>query len=731
MCIKYERLNLPFNVTDQNNEIPFTLVQNPAPSNGYCGLKNVTIKYKVCNRNRLPIKINDQTWVKYNGITRSWEDSKLWIDGEQCKTYTTQDQWDPCVMARDGKKASKYMEAQISARIVGDPDNWKNNGENAYCYCHLFKAARTEYDNPPAPTEKCTDAQNFRITEIVHKKYVEVLNKECANKEIVDELYLVRIPFGSNEIELNQKGTFFKNAYSLQAATGGTNSLLPSDGFLLACHSKNIRFRSNDINCDSGSDDKEYFPLTDGRDTYAIVKIENGNINNYKIIDIYGSTLSYSSRVSQDLSLYGRAQRHTDISTGFSQFWQPNEWYIRKSNAVSAMDPRQWQNAPDDPIPFIITEITNPNTGKGSMPPKYIEIYSNSGEGERVNQPIQLVIFHDSGYVDDLVPSNVIDLQGLLIPSDGYMLFCNQAAAGQYGERACDYEFKNYGSPVTTNGDDNIALIRGDLSGGKYEVLDIFGRIGVDGTGTEHNFVNSRVVRDVGSIFQNSGIWNAEEWCILEYDSEQSLNQFDPADPRKWTTRCNTPEPTPSPSFIPSHVPSIGPSLTQRPSVSPTSSPTTFPTDFPSFLPSSTPTGHPTFTQAPSPKPSSGPTVTSRPTNVPSSSPTSMPSNKPSDRPSSSQTPSIRPSSGPTKTFRPSSHPTQSPTASRYPTYPPVVPKPLARDTPAPGGKSKGKGKAKSSKTKGKGKGYGKGKGKGYGKGKYAKYSGYRRRRSV
>ncbi len=644
-------------------------------------------------------------------------------------------------MARDGRKASKFMETQISARIVGDPDDWKNNGENAYCYCHIFKAARTEYDNPPAPTEKCTDAQNFRITEIVHKKYIEILNKDCADKEIVDELYLVRIPFGSNEIELNQKGTFFKNAYSLQAATGGTDSLLPSDGFLLACHSKKVKFDSNDITCDSGSDDQEYFPLTDGRDTYAIVKIENGNIDNYKIIDIYGSSLSYSSRVSQDLSSYGRAQRHTDISTGFSQFWQPNEWYIRKSNAATAMDPRQWQNAPDDPIPFVITEITNPNTGRGSKPPKYIEIYTDSGKGERVNQPIQLVIFHDSGFIDELEPDNVIDLQGLLIPSDGYMLFCNPAAVGQYGENACDYEFKDSGSPVTTDGNDNIALVRGDLIGRNYEVLDIFGRIGVDGTGTDHNFVNSRVVRDVGSIFQNNGKWIPEEWCILEYDATISLNKSDPADPRDWTTRCNTPEPTHSPSSIPSHTPSVVPTLTLRPSASPTSMPTIHPTNLPSFHPSSAPSGYPTFTQAPSSRPSSGPTTTIRPSSAPSSSPTrepssspssnptsnptgsptSMPSGTPSSRPSSSQSPSTTPTSVPTKTSRPSIRPSQGPTAtsgpSQDPTSPPVEPLPLSRLTPAPG-KTKGKGKAKS-------------KGKGKGKGKYGKYGGRKRRRSV
>jgi hypothetical protein len=90
-----------------------------------------------------------------------------------------------------------------------------------------------------------------------------------------------------------------------------------------------------------------------------------------------------------------------------------------------------------------------------------------------------------------------------------------------YGLRPHKVIAKN--GPADSNGDDNIELI--DPFG---QVIDMFGRIGEDGSGTDHDFTDGRAQRQK-NVLKGSPIFNAIEWNIVNGTFENSA-QFAPDD---------------------------------------------------------------------------------------------------------------------------------------------------------------------------------------------------------
>ena len=144
--------------------------------------------------------------------------------------------------------------------------------------------------------------------------------------------------------------------------------------------------------------------------------------------------------------------------------------------------------SPGDALVLIITELADPGNDSSS---RYVELYSPGGAGQTIDDELYLLRW-TNGNVNPTI-STAISLQGKTIGSDGFFVVCSTATADTSYNDACDL-IGGEGGPADSNGDDQIALVRGDPVV-SYSIIDLFGVPGEDGTGTNHDFADSRAER--------------------------------------------------------------------------------------------------------------------------------------------------------------------------------------------------------------------------------------------
>lgn len=153
----------------------------------------------------------------------------------------------------------------------------------------------------------------------------------------------------------------------------------------------------------------------------------------------------------------------------------------------------------DDNLIFI-SEIADPNNETGA---RFIELY-NAGNHERVLNGWVLQRFtNDSPEV-----SSETDLSGLRIEAKGTLvLAANGEVFEQIYGRAADAVISG-NSVANSNGDDNFRLLSslGDS-------VDLFGRIGEDGSLTDHEFEDGRALRRP-EIGQGQSAYDPSEWWL-------------------------------------------------------------------------------------------------------------------------------------------------------------------------------------------------------------------------
>jgi hypothetical protein len=367
--------------------------------------------------------------------------------------------------------------------------------------------------NPNEPPVDPCVTKNYIITEIANPnlnagKYIEVYNPDCAGKEIQDPIELIRYPFGSDE------HVVVTNLQGVQ---------IPNDGFLILCKNKqgldNIYGQGT---CDVETD---IFPSSSsniGKDSYAIYDFY-GRIR----IDTYGSKRVNNDRNVQNIS-NGRAERKTDFPEP-SSYWLPEIWNIIPGEGTgtispSDLDPRVWSN--DESIDIIITEIIDTDVTTG-IPPRYVELYvpDLNLRGTKITSSYKLVMYPGSSIFPRF--DTAFDLKGINIPSDGFIVVCNERANILLPGR-CDFVHDKSNGPTDSNGHDQIAIILGDDN--TFENVDVFGEIGTDGSGTDHDFEDARVVRKIGFVTPNQGVWDPNQWIIYR----NSNNGITDADPSEW-----------------------------------------------------------------------------------------------------------------------------------------------------------------------------------------------------
>ena len=168
----------------------------------------------------------------------------------------------------------------------------------------------------------------------------------------------------------------------------------------------------------------------------------------------------------------------------------------------------------DSPAPengIFISEIADPLNVTSSLNSRFIELYNSSEED------LDLSGWELRRYTNgnpDFTVSTVIALEGKNIPAKGVLVI---AASSEGFEQVYGFPPDLQGgisSAADCNGDDNIVL-----TGPSGEVVDMFGRPGEDGTGTDHDFQDGRAHRLPG-IQLGSRVFSPEQWEVFNGHGE-------------------------------------------------------------------------------------------------------------------------------------------------------------------------------------------------------------------
>ncbi len=149
---------------------------------------------------------------------------------------------------------------------------------------------------------------------------------------------------------------------------------------------------------------------------------------------------------------------------------------------------------------IFISELADPDNNSGA---RFVELYNSASE------PLDLNLWTLRRYTNaNTEVSSSIDLSGLIIGAESTLVISPNAE-----EFELVYGFPpdlgvSTNSPADSNGDDNLELV--DPFG---TVIDMFGAIGEDGTGTNHEFEDGRAIRNP-DVIEGNPVYTFTEWTI-------------------------------------------------------------------------------------------------------------------------------------------------------------------------------------------------------------------------
>ncbi len=150
---------------------------------------------------------------------------------------------------------------------------------------------------------------------------------------------------------------------------------------------------------------------------------------------------------------------------------------------------------------IFISELADPDNNAGA---RFLELYNSSGTALNLNG-WKLYRYTNA----NTEVNSEIDLSGMVLNSKEALVISPNAT-----EFETVYGFApdlgvGTNSPADSNGDDNLELV--DPFG---KVIDVFGVIGEDGSGTDHEFEDGRAVRNV-KIKKANSVYTFSEWRIF------------------------------------------------------------------------------------------------------------------------------------------------------------------------------------------------------------------------
>ena len=148
----------------------------------------------------------------------------------------------------------------------------------------------------------------------------------------------------------------------------------------------------------------------------------------------------------------------------------------------------------------FISELADPDNNSGA---RFVELYNAGTEG------VSLKGWTLNRYTNDNMEiSSTLDLSGFEIGSESTLLISPNATEFETVYGFAPDVVVGTNSPADSNGDDNLQLV--DPFG---TVIDTFGIIGEDGSGTNHEFEDGRALRKP-EIFEANANYNFEEWIL-------------------------------------------------------------------------------------------------------------------------------------------------------------------------------------------------------------------------
>ncbi len=161
---------------------------------------------------------------------------------------------------------------------------------------------------------------------------------------------------------------------------------------------------------------------------------------------------------------------------------------------------------------IFISELADPDNNSGA---RFVELY-NAGS-EALSLKGWTLTRYTNGNIE---VSSTLDLSNLFIGLESTVVISPNA-----NEFERVYGFApdlgvGTNSPADSNGDDNLQLI--DPFG---KIIDVFGIVGEDGTGTNHEFEDGRAVRNP-DVLQANATYTFDEWVIYnDTGASETLNE--------------------------------------------------------------------------------------------------------------------------------------------------------------------------------------------------------------
>ena len=173
----------------------------------------------------------------------------------------------------------------------------------------------------------------------------------------------------------------------------------------------------------------------------------------------------------------------------------------------------------------FITELADPNNAAGA---RFVELYNNGASAVDLNTGWQLQRATNA----NTYWQTAKDLTGTISAGGFYIVCANQTTFTSTYGFAADQDLGT-GGPADSNGDDQIRL----LSTGSV-VEDMFGVLGEDGSGTNHEFENGRAERKA-TVTTGNTTYTFSEWNIWNDTGSAGTtnlpqNAPDDFDPGSW-----------------------------------------------------------------------------------------------------------------------------------------------------------------------------------------------------
>ena len=147
-----------------------------------------------------------------------------------------------------------------------------------------------------------------------------------------------------------------------------------------------------------------------------------------------------------------------NTSTCAYQKFNPDDWDIEQNVNVTS----DKMNPAGSGCNLIITELASPVDNTDA---RYVELFSDNCASETIGYNFKLVVIVAGS---DIIPEEGIDLEGLKIGRDGFLVLCSTPEANDAYDNKCDY-IVGRGTAVDNDGTKSIAIVYGPI------IYDIYG----------------------------------------------------------------------------------------------------------------------------------------------------------------------------------------------------------------------------------------------------------------